>query len=68
MKNYFKILKHDLCALCILAIIFSFLGFLLDNLINLIKTGIINNDSFVLPFNASYGFMAFLFYFIETLN
>jgi len=66
MKNYFKILKHDLCALCILAIIFSFLGFLLDNLINLIKTGIINNDSFVLPFNASYGFMAFLFYFIGS--
>jgi hypothetical protein len=49
-----------------MAIIFSFLGFLLDNLINLIKTGIINNDSFVLPFNASYGFMAFLFYFIGS--
>ena len=62
--SFWKRFKHDFCALCTIAILFSFVGFLIENLIKLIGTGIIDNRGFILPFNAAYGLMAFLFYFI----
>ena len=64
--NFRKNFKHDFFALCTIAVLFSFVGFLIENLFKLIDTGIMDNSGFILPFNAAYGLWSFLFYIIGS--
>lgn len=63
-KSFFTRFKHDLCYLCTIAILFSFVGFVIENVVKAITSGTIDNCNYILPFNAAYGLMAFLFYII----
>jgi hypothetical protein len=63
-NSFFTKFKHDFCYLCVIAILFSFVGFVIENVVTVIATGTIDNCNYILPFKAAYGLMAFLFYII----
>ena len=45
--NFRKNFKHDFFALCTIAVLFSFVGFFIENLYKLIDTGIMDNLGFI---------------------
>jgi cellulose synthase/poly-beta-1,6-N-acetylglucosamine synthase-like glycosyltransferase len=62
--SFFTKFKHDFCYLCVIALLFSFVGFVIENVVKVIATCTIDNCNYILPFNAAYGLMAFLFHII----
>lgn len=66
MKDFFKKFKSDFNYICVLAIVFSALGWIVENTFRVIANGKIDNRFHILPFIPVYGFIAFAVYILGS--
>ncbi len=66
MKEFFKKFKSDFNYICALAIVFSALGWVVENTFRVIANGKIDNRFHILPFIPVYGFISFAVYILGS--
>ncbi len=66
MKEFFKKFKKDFNYICALAIVFSALGWIVENTFRVIANGKIDNRFHILPFIPVYGFISFAVYILGS--